>query len=544
MTIRSFLTLCFVTCLGVVTASAASPSVSSILPRGGQQGTEVELDFRGANLTDVEEVLTYGPGLTVKKLEAERNNRVKATVEIAKDCPLGEHVLRLRTATGVSDARTFWVGHLPIVQEEADKNSQFQSPQKIPMNVTVHGVVTSEDVDYYAVECKKGERLSVDIEAMRLATTFFDPAVAILDSKRFEIAENDDDPLVGQDSRCSVIIPEDGTYIIRVRESSYAGDGNSHYRLHVGNFPLPNAVLPAGGKPGEEIEVRFLGDPKGEIKQKVKLPDSEDLNFRLYCKTDEGMSPTGFPFRVIDLPNTTSDSSIEVQTTTAADPAARNQRGRRGGGGRTSTVRTRAPSPDLAVAGPVPGAFNGIVADEGESAYFKFAGKKGQVFDIHCYARRIGSPLDSVLTVRQVGGGTVGSNDDTNGPDSYLRVTLPNDAEYTIEIRDHLLNGGPDYFFRVEVTPVAPETTTNIPRVNGNNVLDQSRQAIVVPKGNRFATVVLVNRSNWGGPAKLDFDKLPKGIKFDVDNIDANMSQVPVVFEADDSAAIDRKSVV
>ena len=76
--------------------------------------------------------------------------------------------MRLRTATGISELRTFWVGALPIV-EEKEPNSDFAAPQKVPMNVTVHGVVQSEDVDYFLVEAKKGQRLTAEIEGMRLA---------------------------------------------------------------------------------------------------------------------------------------------------------------------------------------------------------------------------------------------------------------------------------------------------------------------------------------------------------------------------------------
>ena len=40
-------------------------------------------------------------------------------VKIAADCRLGEHAFRLRTATGLSELRTFWVGALPVVDGTA-----------------------------------------------------------------------------------------------------------------------------------------------------------------------------------------------------------------------------------------------------------------------------------------------------------------------------------------------------------------------------------------------------------------------------------------
>src|SRR5262249_47989741 len=178
--------------------SAATPSLGSVSPRGGQRGKEVVFSFNGGRLSDAQEVLFYSPGFRVSKLEVVNDGQVKATVKIAEDCLPGEHPVRLRTKSGISELRTIWVGALPAIAEK-EPNSEFDKPQKIPLNVTVEGVVDTEDVDYYAVELKKGQRLSVEIEAMRLGVTFFDPYIAILDSKRFELATSDDSPLNKQD---------------------------------------------------------------------------------------------------------------------------------------------------------------------------------------------------------------------------------------------------------------------------------------------------------------------------------------------------------
>src|SRR5262249_51441516 len=205
------------------------------------RGREVTFTFSGARLSDAKEILFYSPGFEVKKLTAVNDNAVQAVVKIAADCRLGEHAARVRTESGLSELRTFWVGALPVVAEK-EPNSDFAAPQKIAMNVTVVGVVDYEDVDYYSVELKKGLRLSVEIEGMRLANTLFDPYVAILDSKRFELATSDDSALLGQDGLCSIVAPADGTYVIQVRESAYQGNGACQYRLHVGSFPRPLAV--------------------------------------------------------------------------------------------------------------------------------------------------------------------------------------------------------------------------------------------------------------------------------------------------------------
>src|SRR5947209_1181711 len=210
---------------------AASPSLGGISPRGAQRGKEATLVFSGARLSDAREILFYTPGFSATKLQVVNDGQVKAIVKIAADCRLGEHAMRVRTATGISELRTFWVGALPVIDEK-EPNSDFSTPQKIPLNVTIHGVIDNEDVDYFAFDAKKGQRVTAEIEGMRLANTLFDPYVAILDTKRFELAASDDSPLLGQDALASAVIPADGTYVVQVRESAYGGNGACAYRLH------------------------------------------------------------------------------------------------------------------------------------------------------------------------------------------------------------------------------------------------------------------------------------------------------------------------
>ncbi len=121
-------------------------------------------------------------------------------------------------------------------------------------------MIDNEDVDYFSIEAKNGQRITAEIEGIRLGQTFFDPYVAILDAGRFVLAGSDDTPLVCQDSVVSIVAPKDGPYVIQVRESAFGGSAECRYRLHVGTFPRPLAVCPYGGKPGQVLDGRWLGD--------------------------------------------------------------------------------------------------------------------------------------------------------------------------------------------------------------------------------------------------------------------------------------------
>src|SRR5581483_16300 len=86
--------------------AASSPAVGNVMPRGGQRGTEMEITFNGARLTDALEVLLYSSGISVAKLTVVNDNSVKAAIKIAPDCRLGEHALRLRCNSGISELVT------------------------------------------------------------------------------------------------------------------------------------------------------------------------------------------------------------------------------------------------------------------------------------------------------------------------------------------------------------------------------------------------------------------------------------------------------
>ena len=483
---------------GASSLFASSPGLSIIQPRGVQRGTEVVLTFSGARLSDAEEIFFYRPGVTATKIEPiEKNaNAVRVTVKVAPDCRLGEHIAQVRTKSGISEYATFYVGALPAMDEK-EPNSEFDAPQPITAGTTVEGVVQNEDVDYFVIAAKKGQRISAEIEAMRLGTFLFDPYIAILDSKRFELAASDDSPLVYQDAIASVVAPEDGNYIIEVRESAYGGNGNARYRLHVGHFPRPTAVYPAGGKTGEQIEVQFLGDPTGVLKQTFQLPAEAIENYGLLASDQTGVAPSENPFRLFPHGNVLeAEPNNDFKTPTSAE---------------------------------LPLALNGIIQEPGDVDCFKFAAKKGQVYEVECYARRIRSGLDPVMNLYNADGRSITGNDDSRGPDSYFRFSVPADGEYILRVTDHLSRGAVDFVYRVEFAPIEPKLTLGIPRVARYS---QSRQQIYVPKGNRFATLISASRQNFGGELVLEGKGLPQGITMLAQPMPSNMSVMPVVFEA------------
>lgn len=488
-------------------AIGSSPRLNLIMPRGIQRGQEHSVEFIGERLGDAQEIFFYSSGFQVSNIEKIDDNRVKAQVTVDANVTLGEHLAQVRTATGISDYRSIWVNALPSVNE-VEPNNELSTPQVIQLNQVVVGVSENEDIDYFQVECKKDQRLNVEVAAMRLGSFLFDPYIAILNEDRFEIALSDDSAYGAQDGVCSVKIPADGKYTIAIRESSFGGNGNCRYQLYVGTFPRPTAVFPAGGKLGETLKVKYIGDASGVIEKEVALPAEPVKDFRLFPEDEQGIAPTGHTFRLSD-----QDNAYEVEPNQGFDQAS-----------------------------PVafPASFNGIIESAGDEDFYKFTAKKGQVWDVEVYSRRVRSGLDPVINIWKADRAHIVGNDDSRGPDSYLRFDVPEDGEYYLRVRDHLGRGQEDFVYRVEFQPVVPALSLGIPRVEQ---FGQYRQTISVPRGGRFATQILATRANFGGEIVLSPEGLPEGITMNARPMAANLNLMPVVFEATEDAAIGGKLV-
>jgi hypothetical protein len=495
-----------------MSAEGASPQLTRILPRGGQRGTEMDVTFAGARLKDAKEVILYEKGIEATKIEGDKPEQVKVHFKIAQDCALGEHTMRLRTATGITELRTFWVGPFPSTQASVKPpNASWDTPQTLAMNTTAEGVINNEQVHFYKIDAKKGQRISAEVEGMRLGGTMFDPYLSVVDMAKFEIATSDDTALLKQDPFVSFLAPKDGPFIVEVRESAFGGSGDSHYRLHVGTYPRPTVVYPLGGKVGETLKVDFLGDPSGTITQEIKLPDQPSEEMALYAKQNNEIPPSPNYFRVSPFPNVMQE-------------------------GEHHDVAT---AQDAKIEPPL--AFNGILKQPREMDCYKFKATKGQPMEISVWARRLRSPLDSVITVWNAKGQYLANNDDSGNPDSYLRFTPPEDGEYVVGIKDHLGAGGPEYAYRIELTTPRPSVVISIPNAGQVNGPTQERQTIPVPRGNRYATLMRNVRSGVNGELTLTTEKLPDGVTMTAEPFRTQTDVTPVVFEAKDDAPIGGK---
>ncbi|MCI0702296.1 MAG: PPC domain-containing protein [Planctomycetia bacterium] len=504
MLLRLLSSLCVLCVLGGE-IFAAPPTIETLAPGVGQRGTEFTLTLTGARLTDPQELMLYAPGVVCTKLSAKNENQVTVTLKAAPDCKLGEYPFRLRTPGGVSELRIFRISPFPIV---AEKEPNDTTPQSVPLNVSLTGITESGGVDRFAVTLTKGERLSLEVEAIRLGGELNDTAITVFGPDGKEIATVDDTPLFRQDPTLSLLVPTDGVYTVEVRETNYGGSDTSRYVLHIGNFLRPAAIFPAGGQAGTEVKVKLF-DHSRESTLNVKLPPA-GTPFDFHATDGVApAAPTPNRFRVSPFPNV-----IETEPNDETKLAS------------------------AAVAWPV--AFNGLIEKVGDVDHYRFRAAKGEVIDVEAFAYRIGSPLDPVVAVFHPNGVLLAGNDDDETHDSRVQVTIPTDGEYIVRVTDKRKQAGPRFIYRVELTKPSTGLAVFLPPLARKT---QDRQVIAVPRGNRVIAYIGVRRDGFTGPVTVTPGELPAGVKVNIPVIPTGEYLMPVVFEAAPDAPLGGKLV-
>lgn len=486
-------------------AGAALPVVDRLEPLGVVRGEETTVVFHGQRVKDAREVLIDVPGIEVLGVKPLDNRKVEVTLKTDPELPPGLYPVRLVTATGIANLRLLGVGAMPVIQEQ-EPNDDFESPQEIELNRTIEGVVDREDVDYYRVRLREGQKLTVEIEGLRLAYSLrnrniLDPYIAILDEGRFEVAASDDTALLQQDGVCSFTAAKDGEYTILVRDTAFGGSPESGYRLHVGTFPRPLAVYPAGGTPGSLVETTMIDVDGSVTAASFQLPGEPSDAWGATAETEDGLSPSPNGMRVNELPVV-----LEVEPNDDYRKAPEFQ---------------------------VPAAFCGVIEKPGDFDCFSFDAQKGRQYRVEVFARNVlRSPLDAVLNVFGPDDKTIQSADDSRGSlDPFLEFSAKEDGKHTVRIYDHLRGGSELHQYRIEVTETHPEVNLSLKELRRDEAM-----VAPVPAGGATGLVVQTQRSGYNGEVTLDLAGLPAGVTATTFPVPAGRNEIPVLLTAENDA--------
>jgi hypothetical protein len=109
---------------------------------------------------------------------------------------------------------------------------------------------------------------------------------------------------------------------------------------------------------------------------------------------------------------------------------------------------------------------NGRVDQPGDWDVFEITGKAGDTLVAEVTARRLESPIDSMLKLTDAAGKVVAFNDDhedlgdglnTHHADSYLMVELPADGTYYVHLGETTRAGGQTYAYRLRLSEPRPD---------------------------------------------------------------------------------------
>ena len=517
MRLRTAILFLMTTVLGLIDPSwARYTPVFHLDPPGGQRGTVVEVTISGEQLSDFEEILFHEEGgISLVEHEVIEATQVLCHLRIDSDAPLGTHPLRVRTRSGISHLVLFSVGNLEEIFE-VEPNEDLHRAQPIEKGTTVNGRGGFEDLDYYAISLEPGERLSVEIEGMRLGENHWDRAFTQFDAElrlydptgELVVFEDDTAPLT-QDPALVYHANQGGTHTLRVSDSAFAGFGGDRYRLHFGDFPRPNTLSPMGASPGETVVIEWLGDPD-PMTQTLEIPAETPMgDIQITATSGENHSPTGFPFRISPHP-----------TLREVEP---------NGDGEPEQIDA------------IPCAVEGTIDPAGDVDTFAFEGKAGATLEFRVFARnhrlyesQFGSSLDSRLAVFGPDGEALVWEDDNIGLDSLGECTLPMDGTYQVFVYDHRRKGGPTFPYRLEITPSEPTLNLEL------KVDFLAYQPIAMPvyRGNKTPFIVRAKRKGFEGDIQLELPNLPPGVTAEAPNLPAGETLVPLLLTVDPQAPL------
>lgn len=478
-------------------AQQRSAHIAYIYPAGARQGTTVQIKIGGQFLDGVTNAFVSGDGIRatvidyakaltqkqindlrdrMRELQKERNSPnarnemselrkkiatsvkrlanpaladiVTVKIAISTNAASGDYELRLGTPNAISNPLKFCISQLFEFQKPAPaelddfkniraiRDNEIRAVAPTEMRVRIpcvaNGQLQPGGVDRFRFGASKGQQFVAAVSARSLipyladaVPGWFQATLTMYDSKGKEIAYNDDFKLQ-PDPVIHIEIPHDGDYTVEIKDAIYRGRDDFVYRITMGELPFITGIYPLGGKAGQKTTVHLTGWnlPKNSV---VVKPPARATSIPITITNGSHIS-NPIAFAVDALP--------ELQTTNRAQHVK------------------------------LPIIINGKISNPGDSDTFSFDAKAGDEIVAEVSARRLGSPLDSVLKLTDSTGQQLAFNDDTEDKadglnthhaDSYIRTALPANGTYYLYLNDAQQKGGNDFAYRLRISAPRPD---------------------------------------------------------------------------------------
>ena len=535
--------LCFIPSVGRLQAQSAGdeapaePTLISVFPPGGQQGSGVELEIRGealdgayslvfgssgleARVGEVEMIEGPEPAGPYPKKEKSRSFfRVTARLTVDSSVPAGTHPFRLVSHRGVSNAIDFRVDEAGVIGEIETPHPSARQAQEIDIPVIVNGRIDEHgELDAYGFDAVAGQELSFEITQ----AAHFEPRLALYRPTGSWLDPDRPTRLLFREQVSTDLIPLRPIYSYRVEESG-------RYLVEVGS------LLGKGGPDcGYQLRVLTTGpaprassEPAWTERHFTRKIDGEWTG-RLRSRTVQQANSGAHPTETASGAGSLAASPDSPRSAVTPAPEGRS--------------RLREQEPNEARGQAVPLAVGDIVEGNidapGDRDTYAFEGEAGAelVFEIetsgveppHFNPRLelLGEDGESLLAnvhkhVTVYNGGGIPSNF-LKTVEPKMTYTLEQSGRYFVEVSDITARyGGPEFGYRLLVR--AP-----IPHVGAIEV-DPSDRINLVPGRARKLSIVTHQEEGFSGEVLFDCSNLPPGVRvFPGADVENKKSNAPV----------------
>ena len=424
---------------------------------------------------------------------------VMVEVSIAPEAEPGARELRLVTPRGVSNPLAFHVGQLPessrkpmitaplqVLGKEAQalrKRPAEEAEVRITVPGTVNGQIASGEVNRYRFAARKGQRLVISAQARQLipyiadaVPGWFQPVLTLYDAKGKELAFADDyrfkpDPVILFE------VFKDGEYVFAITDAIYRGREDFVYRVSIGEVPFVTSLFPLGAPVSAPVTPKMKG---WNLQAAALTPPDKDAGpgLQLLTASRGKVVSNPVPFALDTLPDGFDTESNNTQA--SAQPVT------------------------------LPLIINGRIDRPDDWDVFQFTGQSNDLVVAEVQARRLDSPLDSVIKLTDANGTLLAFSDDredlgagvnTHHADSYLMARLPADGTYYVHLGDTARKGGEPYGYRLRLSAPQPDFEL---RVVPSSVSFRGRSTAAV-------SLYAIRKDGFTGPIKLALKDRPAG---------------------------------
>jgi hypothetical protein len=460
----------------LIGTEAAPPVVAKISLQTLQSGGTTTITIEGTDLAPNPRILLPFPIAAQSVKDGATDKKVQLDVKLANDVAPGIYQMRVGSDKGISN---------PMVVEVDTLPQQTLVPQTAQLPVVLHGTLAGSATVQTTINGKRGQRLVMEVEARRLGSAI-EPIVKLYNPQRLQVAWAQGSGALAGDARLTTVLPADGTYTVELHDIQYKAGNPGRFRLKLGDLQYADLAFPLAWQRGTKGSFQLIGSVSDKARVEADLTAAPGGSHITLPRVPGQIGPSP-RILVTDIP--------EVLKTEQAD-------------GKLQEVMA-------------PVGINGRLKAKEEDRY-KIKVEPGAKLRFDVLAERAGSPIDGVLILRNEAGAQLVRSDDQPGTlDPGMEYIVPAGVTALVAaVSDLHGRGGPDYVYRLSVTPVGqPDFSLAI--------LDDRPH---VPQTGAALVRIRATRVGYTGPIKLALQGVPEGVTVTGDEIPAGATDTLLSF--------------